>query len=64
MAKVMFVNKFGNNEIRDMDYIPRNGDLIPIFHQPHPRVTQVAWFPEKIMPELEGKHVDVLIMVE
>lgn len=64
MAKVMFISKFGKNEVRDMDYIPRAGDLIPIFYQPYPRVTQVAWFPEKISPELEGNHIDVLITVE
>lgn len=64
MAKVMFINRCGKNEIKDMDYIPRVGELIPLFYQPYPRVTQVAWFPEKILPELEGKHVDVLITVE
>lgn len=64
MAKVMFINRYGKNEIKDMDYIPRVDELIPLFYQPYPRVTQVAWFPEKILPELEGKHVDVLITVE
>ena len=64
MAKVMFVTKFGENEIKDMDYVPRTGDMIPIFYQPYPRVTQVAWFPENILPEIKGKHVDVLITVE
>lgn len=64
MAKVMFINRYGKNEIKDMDYIPRVGELIPLFYQPYPRVTQVAWFPEKILPELECKHVDVLITVE
>lgn len=47
MAKVMFINRYGKNEIKDMDYIPRVGELIPLFYQPYPRVTQVAWFPEK-----------------
>ena len=64
MPKVMFVNKFGNNEVRDMSHIPRNGDLVPIFYQPYPRVTKVAWFPEKILPELEGREIDVLITLE
>ena len=63
MAKVMFVNKFGMNEVRDMDYIPRVGDLIPIFYQQRPRVTSVTWFPEVIEPKLKELNIDVLISV-
>jgi len=63
MARVMFISGSGVGEVKDMEFIPSVGDIIPIFYQPYPRVTQVAWFPEKILPDLDGKCIDVLITV-
>lgn len=64
MAKVLIINKFGKSKTNDMDYIPRIGDTIPIFYQPWPKVIKVIWFPEKALPELKGKHIDVIIKVD
>lgn len=61
MAKVLIADKFGQQQIEDMDYIPRIGDTMPIFYQPYPKVIEVIWFPEKTMPEL--KHIHVIVYV-
>jgi len=64
MTKVMFVNQFGQAETKDMDYIPRIGDIVPVFCEPFLKVKAVEWFPEMIMPELKFSGVDVLVTVE
>lgn len=63
MVRVAFINKFGDSEVHEMNYMPRVGEVVPLFYKPFPHVTQVACLPEKIMPELEGKNIDALITV-
>ena len=64
MALVMFINKFGGNEVHTMEHIPRKGDVVPLFYIPHPKVSQVVWFPEKVLPDIEITGVDVLITLD
>ena len=62
-TKVLIIDGFGNQETLDMDYIPRVGDLVPIFSKYNSRVNEVSWFPEKIISDLKGSGIHVVITV-
>ncbi len=62
MPTIMFVDKFGQEKKRYMEFIPRIGDTIPLFHAPYPKVAQVVWFPEETYEGME--KIDVFIVVE
>jgi hypothetical protein len=63
MFKVAVVSNF-SQEVVDLPGVPRVGDTIPLFWTPAPKVTHVCWMPEKMMPEIAGKGIDVVITVE
>ena len=64
MAKVLFIDDYGQEKLHLMDHIPRIGDVIPFFYTPFPKVIEVIWFPEKYKPDLKGTDTTVLILVE
>lgn len=63
MAKLLFIADDGNNQIIEMDHIPRLGDLVPLFNLKL-KVTDVLWFPELLFTEYEGKGLDVIITLD
>lgn len=44
---VLFIDEHGNNESKKLEFIPRLGDVVPIFHS-RGEVTKVVWFPHLI----------------
>lgn len=55
--KILFVNEFGQSELKETEILPRIGDNVDMFYKPYPKVTSVLLYPnedtaKKLMCEL------------
>lgn len=61
--KILFINKFGQNEVVEMQYAPRIGDIVPVFdYKPTPTVQTATWLPSRLNAEIP-KDIDLVITV-
>ena len=64
-TKVMLINEFGNNEVHDMQSVPRTGDKVDAFGWGiPPTVNNVLWLPKGAHPTFPGVKVDVVITLD
>ena len=43
--KILVINQYGHNEIKESKFIPRVGDGVDMFYEPLPKVTAVVAWP-------------------
>ena len=62
--KVLVINGFGHNEIKETQVIPRVGEMVDMFYLPHPTVTNVLHWPSKeTLVKLQAENIDIAAIV-
>ena len=62
--KILVINKFGKNEIKESDFVPSVGMKVDMFFEPIPTVTKVVCWPkDEILKQLKIEKLDIVAIV-